>query len=492
MVLPRHHTARNPARPTRGKGVAAIALAKGRPLMPWQRRAVDVALEVDPATGRYWYGIVVVSVPRQSGKTTLLSDVADHRCLTTKRGRAWITMQTGKDAADWMRDEHFAGLDAGRSVFGVPDTSSCRYKLSLRAGGIGVAWPSTGSTFRAFPPTRKGLHSKQGDLVVVDEAWVFDAEQGAELRQAIRPTMATRKGAQLWIVSTMGDDASDYLQHYIDLALDSLDVDGTRVCFIDYGIPDDADPDDFATILEHHPAYGHTIDLEALEAARDEFAGDPAGWARAYGNRSTTTRRAVIDPTTWSDAGKPEPDVPALVGLGLDVTPRGDRYALARSWIDDDGRRWRQLVDAGPVSGHTAANVVDWWLEHAGAQLVYERTSYGALDLVDAIGRELRRRRLRQEPVGLDAGAYASACTELLRGLTARTECHANQPELDAAIGNLATRNLGDGAIGWARRTSSGSIAEAVAATIAARAFDLAPTALPKAKARGQRRPAAA
>ena len=92
---PRHHTPRSDL-PTRGHGVAAIARAKGRPFMPWQQLAADVSHEFDPATGLYRYGIVVVSVPRQSGKTKLEGDVADHRCLTKPRARVWVTMQNGK------------------------------------------------------------------------------------------------------------------------------------------------------------------------------------------------------------------------------------------------------------------------------------------------------------------------------------------------------------------------------------------------------------
>ena len=86
MVEPRHHTSRTD-RPTRGAGVAQVARAKGRPPMPWQRDAAAVALEYDPATGLPAYGIVIVSTPRQSGKTTLESDVADHRALTVPRAR---------------------------------------------------------------------------------------------------------------------------------------------------------------------------------------------------------------------------------------------------------------------------------------------------------------------------------------------------------------------------------------------------------------------
>ena len=53
----------------------------GTPLMPWQQRVADTALEVDPGTGRLAYREVTLTVPRQSGKTTLILALAVHRAL---------------------------------------------------------------------------------------------------------------------------------------------------------------------------------------------------------------------------------------------------------------------------------------------------------------------------------------------------------------------------------------------------------------------------
>jgi hypothetical protein len=46
---------------------------------PWQRLVADVAMEVDPATGRLAYAEVDLTTPRQSGKTTLELGVLVHR-----------------------------------------------------------------------------------------------------------------------------------------------------------------------------------------------------------------------------------------------------------------------------------------------------------------------------------------------------------------------------------------------------------------------------
>lgn len=472
MTHPRHHTPRSD-RPTRGDGVAKLATAKQRPLMPWQRAAVDVALEVDPATGLYRYSTVVISVPRQSGKTKLIGDVADHRCLTVPRARVWITQQSGKDAAAWMRDEHFDELAKAEFLAG-------EWAKSLRAGEVGVTWNRLKSTFRAFPPKRDGLHGKQGDLIFPDEAWAHDAVTGSELRQAIRATMATRKGSQLWIVSTRGDDRSAYLQSYIDLAEASLGNPTSRVAYIDYGLSDDDDPNDLELVASKHPAYGHTISMQSLIDAREEFRNavaadgsrfdDIAGWARAYGNRHTQARKAAFNPSAWKDCAGAHTPIPERVGLAFDVTPDGATFALGAGWRDTTGKAHIELIDEGP----TSRGLPDQIAALARARRVpvlYESTALGTLDIVDAITERHPTTTLTR----VTGPEYGSACLVIRRDITRGNLAHPSQPALTAATEVLTTRPLGDGSEGWGRAKSTGNIAPFVAVTLALRGYDTLP-----------------
>lgn len=477
MALPRLHTQRSD-RPTKGGQVAKIAQAKRAPLMPWQRDAVDVALEVDPDTGLYHYGIVVVTVPRQAGKTKLESDVADHRCLTVPRARVWITMQNGKTVDEWMREEHFASL-AAAPVFGVPGSASCRYSLSKRAGSVGVKWPARGSTFTTFPPTREALHSKQSDLVLVDEAWAHGTETGADLRQAIRPTMATRPGSQLWIVSTEGDDSSTYLEDYLVKARTTIGQPGINVALIDYGIPDDADPEDLDVIADWHPAYGHTLSRAALEAARVDFGDDSAGWARAYGNRRTRTRDSAFPPGLWAAAGTPRVALPDRAGIALDATPDGARFALGAQWARPDGHRLAEVIEAGDPARDTPAFVAQVVRRHGEGRLIVDRGSVGAVELVDAVARH----DPNLEVDYTTATQYAAACGSFYRGIIDATTHHFNDPDLDSAAEVAVKRDAGDGGFVWGRKHAAGSVAELVAVTLAGRALDTLPAPL--------RRPAA-
>jgi hypothetical protein len=438
--------------------------------MPWQRDAVDVMLEYDPATGLYRYGTIILTVPRQAGKTTLIGTLADHRCISRPNARAWITMQNGKTADSWMRNEHLPSL----SRLGDPDSKRSPYRQSLRAGEIGPIWRRLNSTFFTFPPKRDALHSKQSDLAIISEAWAHSAEVGADIRQAIRPTMLTRRNAQLVVESTLGDDSSVFLDGYYDLGVESLTNPATRVCFIDYGIPDDADPEDLDVIAAHHPAFGHTVNMQALVDAREDFRADPAlggasGWARAYGNRATRSRETAIPASAWTTAARPRVDVPERAGVGLDATPSGARVAVGLGWRDDD-QAFGELAYAGPPSRETPAMIVDLCRRNA-SPLVVDRGALGALELVDAVSRQ----RGAPEVVFLNMGEYAAACGVLYRGVLDDTWHHFNDPDLTAAAEIATKRDLGDGGFGWGRKTSAGSIAELGAVTVALKAADRLP-----------------
>lgn len=472
-AAPRAHTPRSDL-PTYGHRVAKVARAKGRPLMPWQQLAADVALEYRPETGFLRYPVVVVTVPRQSGKTDLEGSVADARCLWHKGQRVRITMQDGKTADEWMREQHFESLAATRFAG--------RYTTSKRAGMHGITWHHTRSTFNTFPPIRTALHSKQTDLGLVDEAWAHDAEAGRAIKQALGPTMATRDqhppGPQLWVVSTEGDDTSEYLAEYIARGEVSLGDPDTEVCFIDYGIPEDADPEDLAVIAAHHPAVGNTITLRTLQLERENFRDprtgvlDVAGYARAYGNRRSTVRVYVFPDGVWSAAGKPRQSVPDRAGLALDVTPDGARFALGAGWRDADDKGFVELIEAGPQRRDTF-RLVAKAARSRNVPLHVDRQAQAALEVVDRFA-ELAERD-RPEVEFLNTAQYGSACVAFHRGIFNRTIHHPNDPDLDAAVKVASQRNLPEGGWAWGRKGSAGSICELVSVTIALRAFDLLP-----------------
>ena len=57
-------TKRDESRRSEGARAARVAAMLGTPLLPWQRYVLDVATEIDPDTGSYYYNRVVISTPK--------------------------------------------------------------------------------------------------------------------------------------------------------------------------------------------------------------------------------------------------------------------------------------------------------------------------------------------------------------------------------------------------------------------------------------------
>ena len=60
--------------------------------------------EIDPATGTYYYDRVVLSTPRQCGKSTLIDTEDTRNALLGPDRKIYYLAQTGKDAEKHFKD----------------------------------------------------------------------------------------------------------------------------------------------------------------------------------------------------------------------------------------------------------------------------------------------------------------------------------------------------------------------------------------------------
>jgi hypothetical protein len=434
----------------------------GKPFMPWQRHVADVALEIDE-DGRFCYQLVVCTVPRQSGKTSLFGLVLDHRALLVPRCRAWYTMQTQKDAVDWLTNEHWPLL--------APFADAAR--LRRMAGSEDIRWNVSGGMIRPFPPNPTGLHGKVADIVVIDECWAFDQMKGNQLDQAVVPTMATRPNAQTWKLSTAGDAAALWWLGTVEAGrAAALSGKDRGVAFFEWSCPDELDPTDPASWPLYHPAYGRTIGEASMHAALAMLG--PDDFARAYGNRWVSMVDRVIPAPAWRDAADPEAPMPqrGAVALGFDVALDRSEGAIAAAWRTEDGVAHLEVADCRPGVGwipERALELVERW-----APLAFAYDAAGpAIDVADV----LSRHGVALE--GLKGREYAAACQGLLELICGAPPAVRIRPHraLDAAAASAARRNVAD-AWAWGRRQSATSIATLTAATVALWAYDHAPAAL--------------
>jgi hypothetical protein len=440
-VLPpaAHHPERDPSYLTEGHEIAAVAKAMGRHLMPWQRKALDVATEYRlDAWGRrcYHYTTVLVTVPRQSGKTDLTIPLQVHRALTRgEPASCWYTAQSGQDARKRMMD---LIERVEESLMRLLFTST----RSNGAEGVRVAEMS-GTHITRFSPTFSALHGEHPHLVTMDEIWHYSKELGDALLGAVEPgqiTLGSR--AQTWLISTMGTVSSDWMNEYVDRGRANTDPD---LCYIEYSMPDGMDPLDPDTWTKFHPAVGNTIAVEDLAARAARAKDDPGRWAtllRAYCNRIVASDGTLFDLALWDDLGIEvlAPD-PSEVTYAIEVAPGNSAAAVVAAWIDEGTERpCIRIVHQAPGTEWLIPYVTRELPAQLGLDPTYVADSAGPVGRfvarLEELGHEVRTLTMSEYGQGCEAVlAYAGVDETLIHDGTDELRTQAGSVEVRSSNG---------------------------------------------------------
>jgi phage terminase large subunit-like protein len=265
---PRWATPRTRRR-TLGREVAVIARDLGLKLLPWQRQVLSTALE--RSGRRPAYRDVLVSVPRQSGKSSLALSLMVWRLLSEPDQFVLYSAQSRVAARRKLL--HTWWPRVSRSPL------ADRFTL-FRGFGAEMLSCDNGSRLELLSATESAGHGETTDLLVVDEAWVH---QDAAIEQGIRPTMATRRDAQLWAMSTAGTAKSVWWRGKLNAGRLGADMGVTEgSCLFEWAASPDDDPTDEAVWWATMPALGHLTDVETVRA--DLVNMGSAQWKRAFLN----------------------------------------------------------------------------------------------------------------------------------------------------------------------------------------------------------------
>lgn len=447
--LPRWATPRTESRRTLGGQVAKIAEKLGTPLMPWQRYVADVALEVDEDTGRFAYREVRLTVPRQSGKTTLMVSLMIHRCLMAGGGqRVAYTAQTGAAARQKFNDDHVPMVVG--SMFGP----ACKVRRAV--GSESIRWEN-GSIWSVLSPTETAGHGSQLDLAIIDEAFAMSDDR---LEQAFKPAMVTRPEPQLWVVSTAGDVESHYLNAKVDDGRERVERGLTSsVAFFEWSAPEGVDPGSVDTWQSCMPALGHTIAEAAVRADFESMR--LSEFRRAYLNqrqdRSAVEPWQVVAEDTWAALVDERSRIVDEPVLALDVTPDRSMAAIAAAGHRGDGKFHLEVVEHRPG--------VDWVV----AWFAERKDRYGpvVVDPAGPAGPLVAMLRDAQVEVRTVASRWhAHACSQLYDAVESGQVRHLGQTPLDVALAGASQRRYGELFL-WARRDLATDVCPLVAVTLA-------------------------
>lgn len=451
---PRYATRRDPSRATRGGKVAVLAAEMGKPLLPHQQYIADVATELNPPGSRlrFRYQLVVISLPRQTGKTTLMRPIFLERTLSRPGTQAFMTAQLGKDAAARWED---LVSDVEASVLLSTFATVRRGKGDQRC-----TFPNR-SFIAPFAPGKKALHGYTPPLVFVDEGWAFSSDEGADLMRAVRPAQITRPDRQLFIVSAAGDNDSTWWHELVEAGRAAVDDPTSTMAYFEWSAADDADPYDPST-WDFHPGLDGLLSLEDLANEAKPENNTHADFLRGFLNRSTRVREhTVVDLDTWDtlhNASQQPPADPWQVVYFYDVAVDRTAASVWGAWLDETGRVQLHVAERRPG--------VTWLVDYV-ADLATRAPTIGADDGGPArvVTDELRRRGV--DVTALSLRDYATAWTAFKADVEDQRIGHDASPALRAALETAAERRAGEQQV-ISRRDSLAPVDPLVAAMGAA------------------------
>lgn len=432
--------------------------------MPWQRHVADVALEVNPETGRLQYRNVVITVPRQSGKTTLLLSLMVHRALGFEtRQNIVYTAQTQKAARKKWEEEHLILLN--ESPF------RNMYHARMGMGYEQIVW-NNGSRHGLTAPTEKAGHGETLDFGVIDEAF---AQEDHRLEQALRPAMITRPQPQLYVVSTAGTGRSLYLKSKVELGRQKVENDiGGSIAYFEWSAPNDCDPSDHAVWRACMPAIGHTINIDAVQADYEDMK--LPEFRRAYLNQwsdEIPELWLVVTEQDWLTVEDQDSYIPEgnRVAYGLDFTPERSFGTIVVAGLNQYGRLHVEITaneqlgvfDHRPGTAWMAPRMAELARKWKPAAIVIQHNSPAA-SLIPDLQARLGNLDIIKQP---NAEEYNGACGAIYDKIYANQLAHLGQHPFVVGLAGAQKLELGEGAWRWNRKAVTCDISPVIAMTLA-------------------------
>lgn len=449
-----------------------VGAALGTPLYPWQALFTRVATERradDPR--RFRWPIIIITTPRQVGKTTAYRVLQTTRCVMQPGRQAFYTAQTGKDARARWKDIVTA-LQEESSPF------KRDVKIRLSAGDPQIRF-SNGSTLGPFAPTPESLHGYTPHDVGIDEAFAFDDAQGTDLLGAIIPAQQRIPSRQLIIFSTAGNLESTWLRSLVERGRALVDDPDSGIAYLEWSMPAGADPNDPANWL-FHPGLGPDFTIADMTEQYESLKDKPQEWLRAFMN--TWSEEADVPPilTPEEVTGVQTPQTPAPGGLSnvclaYEVAFDRSRAVIAAAWFDPKtGRPAIRIAERGTVRDLAPA---------IATQLDRRPRAWGADDGGPTRDVTDQLRTDGKEPEVLAARDFATATEAFIARVKDKLISLDADPYLDQAIADAVLKNMGQG-VTIDRRASRGPVPELIAAIVALRLLETAPAPAPEPRIR--------
>lgn len=411
----------------------------------WQDGASMLILS-KRSDGEYAADTIVISIPRQVGKTYLIGCIIFALCLMKPglkviwtaqvKDTALETFEKFYDMSQGIRVKpHIAATPQGKGDEAIVFTNGSKIEFGARDSGFG-----RGRT----------------DVDVL----VFDEGQHLSL-QALENMGAAQNVAENPLTFVMGTPPrpQDKGEFFSLMREEAIEGESEGTLYIEMSADRGCDPMDREQWRKANPSYPHRTSERAMLRLRKKLRNNDSWNREALGIWDVVTHRAVVSAKRWSDLVDAGPvDGTKPNGLGVDMS-HDRQLSVAACWVNDDDIAHVEEVWAGV---HTLA-CVDWIVERTDRRMPVYIDNIGP---ASALIPELKARKVNV--VSSTAGHMAKGCEQVESRAKFGTLTHADQEPVNDALKGARKRPIRDaGGWGWDRSDPTQHIHPIVAVTLA-------------------------
>ena len=445
--------------------VVAQCAALGVKFEGWQHGIGRPALG-KRADGKYaaTVGGVVLSIPRQVGKTFLVGMIVIALCLLYPGLTVlWTAHRTKTSTKTFGSIKGYTSRKRVRPFMLEPRNVNGEQEVRFRNGSVIMFGAREGGFGRGFDEV---------DIEVFDEAQIL-TEKALEDMVAATNQSRHPHGALLFFMGTppRPNDPGEEFENRRSKALKHAPADGVmgvggKAVYVEFSADRDADPDDHEQWAKANPSFPHFTDVEAFERMREHLTNEDSFRREALGIWDASDSGRVIDEDSWSSIAEPASMAVERLTLAIDVAPDRSVASVSLAGRRADSR-WHVELD----EQKRKADWVPAWVQSRA-----EKNRLHAV-VVDEMSGLVETRKGRNYLVGTDvivtlAAAegrdMAIACGKFFDAVMESDPKirHTDQPQMNVALSVARKRPLA-GAWAWNRKDAASDITPIVSATLA-------------------------
>lgn len=411
----------------------------------WQDGAGRLIL-AKGADGVYAADMVVISIPRQVGKTYLIGCIVFALCMIqpgltvvwTAHRKTTAVETFGKMEGMAKRPSvwpHILATPRGKGNEAILFRNGSRILFGARESGFG----------RGFDDV---------DVIVADEGQIMT-------EVFMEDIAATQNVAANPLMFMMGTPPrpKDPGEVFTLMRQEAIDGESDDTLYIELSADRGCDPMDRGQWRQANPSFPHRTSERALLRLRKKLKSDDSWNREALGIWDEVSRhRPVVSAAAWRDMVDIGPaDGERPISVGVDMS-HGMEISVAGCWIEESSAHIEELW-----AGSDVAKAIDWIATAAGRRSEVLIDDIGpAAQMVPALkARNVKVRRTTARDMG-------KGCLLFETHAKAEKLTHGNQDSLTAAVLGARKRLIADaGGWGWDRSDPTKPIHPVVAGTLA-------------------------